>query len=150
MDVCMCVQRDACRVMPGRIRSVILRGQPLRLYMDGRPLVPLVASRMLILLEMLWSSSGPLLLWLLVTGLLVLCASTLLSFNGTIFRITGPLLGESTDDLWIPLTKASDTGFDASLIYALTNGCYSPVKIAFATICACKNNRRIWFHNASA
>ena len=28
-------------------------------------------------------------------------------------------------------------------------GCYSPVKIAFAPICACKNNRRIWRHNAS-
>ena len=30
------------------------------------------------------------------------------------------------------------------------NGCYSLVKIAFAPICACKNNRRIWRHNASA
>ena len=29
------------------------------------------------------------------------------------------------------------------------HGCYSLVKIAFATICACKNNRRIWRHNAS-
>ena len=26
-----------------------------------------------------------------------------------IFRITGPLLGESTGDRWIPLTKVSDT-----------------------------------------
>ena len=29
------------------------------------------------------------------------------------------------------------------------HGCYSPVKIAFAPISACKNNRRIWRHNAS-
>ena len=31
------------------------------------------------------------------------------SSNGNIFRITGPLWGESTRDRWIPLTKASDT-----------------------------------------
>ena len=30
------------------------------------------------------------------------------------------------------------------------HGCYSQVKIAFAPICACKNNRCIWRHNASA
>ena len=30
------------------------------------------------------------------------------SSNENIFRITGPLLGESTSDQWIPLTKASD------------------------------------------
>ena len=29
------------------------------------------------------------------------------------------------------------------------HGCYSLVKIAFAPICACKNNRWIWRHNAS-
>ena len=29
------------------------------------------------------------------------------------------------------------------------HGCYSLVKIAFAPICACENNRRIWRHNAS-
>ena len=29
------------------------------------------------------------------------------------------------------------------------HGCYSLVKIAFAQICACKNNRWIWYHNAS-
>ena len=28
--------------------------------------------------------------------------------NGNIFRITGPLWGESTSLRWIPLTKASD------------------------------------------
>ena len=39
--------------------------------------------------------------------------------NGTISHITDPLWGESTDDPWIPLTKASDTGFDVSLIFAL-------------------------------
>ena len=30
------------------------------------------------------------------------------------------------------------------------NGCYSLVKIAFAQISMCKNNRRIWRHNASS
>ena len=30
------------------------------------------------------------------------------SSNGTIFRVTGPLRGESTGDRWIPLTEASD------------------------------------------
>ena len=29
------------------------------------------------------------------------------------------------------------------------HGCYSLVKIAFAPICACENNRRVWRHNAS-
>ena len=29
------------------------------------------------------------------------------------------------------------------------HGCYSLVKIAFAPICTCKNNRQIWRHNAS-
>ena len=29
------------------------------------------------------------------------------------------------------------------------HGCYSLVKIAFAPICMCKNNRWIWHHNAS-
>ena len=28
--------------------------------------------------------------------------------NGNIFRVTGPLLGESNDHRWIPLTKATD------------------------------------------
>ena len=30
------------------------------------------------------------------------------SSNGSIFRVTGTLWGESTDHRWIPLTKASD------------------------------------------
>ena len=30
------------------------------------------------------------------------------------------------------------------------HGCYSLVKIAFAPICPCKNNPRIWRHNASS
>ena len=30
------------------------------------------------------------------------------------------------------------------------HGCYLLVKIAFAPICTCKNNRRTWGHNASA
>ena len=29
------------------------------------------------------------------------------------------------------------------------HGCYSLVKISLAPICACKNNRRLWCHNAS-
>ena len=29
------------------------------------------------------------------------------------------------------------------------HGCYSLLKIAFVPICTCKNNRRIWRHNAS-
>ena len=33
------------------------------------------------------------------------------SSNGNIFRVTGPLWGESTGDRWIPLTKASDAEF---------------------------------------
>ena len=32
----------------------------------------------------------------------------MMSSNGNIFRVTGPLWGESTGDPWIPLTKASD------------------------------------------
>ena len=32
----------------------------------------------------------------------------MMSSNGNIFRITGPLWGESTGHRWIPLTKASD------------------------------------------
>ena len=35
--------------------------------------------------------------------------SMMTSSNGNIFRVTGPLWGESTGDRWIPLTKASDT-----------------------------------------
>ena len=31
-----------------------------------------------------------------------------MSSNGTIFRVTGSLWGESTGHQWIPLTKASD------------------------------------------
>ena len=33
------------------------------------------------------------------------------SSNGNIFRITGPLWGESTCHWWIPITKASDVEF---------------------------------------
>ena len=35
-------------------------------------------------------------------------ACMLMSSNGNIFHITGPLRGESTGHRWIPLTKASD------------------------------------------
>ena len=37
------------------------------------------------------------------------------SLNENMFRVTGPLWGESTDHRWIPLTKASDTGFGVFL-----------------------------------
>ena len=33
------------------------------------------------------------------------------SLNENIFRVTGPLRGESTSNWWIPLTKASDAEF---------------------------------------
>ena len=33
----------------------------------------------------------------------------MMSANGHIFHVTGPLWGESTGHRWIPLTKASDT-----------------------------------------
>ena len=32
------------------------------------------------------------------------------SSNGNVFRVTGPLWGESTEHRWIPLTKTSDSG----------------------------------------
>ena len=41
--------------------------------------------------------------------------------------------------------KAVNTGWWEIDIH----GCYSLVKIAFAPICACKNNQQIWRHNAS-
>ena len=45
------------------------------------------------------------------------------SSNGNIFHVTGPLWGESTGHLWIPLTKASDTELlYFSLICTWTNG----------------------------
>ena len=34
------------------------------------------------------------------------------SSSGNIFRVSGPLWGETTGHRWIPLTKASDAGFD--------------------------------------
>ena len=42
------------------------------------------------------------------------------STNGNIFRVTGPLWGESTGHWWIPLTKACDAEIWYSLIW--TNG----------------------------
>ena len=44
---------------------------------------------------------------LLVLRFVVLCVM-MTSSNGNIFRVTGPLWGESTGDRWIPLTKASN------------------------------------------
>ena len=34
------------------------------------------------------------------------------SSNANIFRVTGPLCGEFTSHRWIPLTMASDAGYD--------------------------------------
>ena len=42
------------------------------------------------------------------------------SSNGNIFRVTGPLCGEITGHRWIPLTNASDVGFDV-LFYVRLN-----------------------------
>ena len=39
---------------------------------------------------------------------LLFCLPKTTSSNRSLFRVTGPLWGESTDDQWIPLTKASD------------------------------------------
>ena len=44
------------------------------------------------------------------------------SSSGNIFRVTGPLWGESTGDLWIPPTKDSDTELWCSLMGVWTNG----------------------------
>ena len=45
------------------------------------------------------------------------------SSNGSVFRITGPMWGESTGPRWIPLTKASDAELLMfSLICAWTSG----------------------------
>ena len=44
------------------------------------------------------------------------------SLNGNIFRITGPLWGESTGHRWIPSQRPMTWSFMFSLIYALTNG----------------------------
>ena len=50
------------------------------------------------------------------------------SSNGTVFRVTSLLWGESTDHGWIPLTKASDADLlTFSLICAWTNvSAYNP------------------------
>ena len=42
--------------------------------------------------------------------LFLICKTLTTSSNGNIFRITGPLWGESTGDQWIPLTNSSDAG----------------------------------------
>ena len=60
----------------------------------------------------------------------------LTSSNGSIFRVTGPLWGESTGDRWIPRAKASDASFDVfyelRLIKRLS-----------------KQSRRWWFETSS-
>ena len=40
------------------------------------------------------------------------------SSNGNIFRVTGPLCGEVTRDLWIPRTKASDAELGCFILSA--------------------------------
>ena len=50
------------------------------------------------------------------------CLHMMTSFNGNIFRVTGPLCGEFTGHRWIPLTKASDAElWSLSLICTRTN-----------------------------
>ena len=44
------------------------------------------------------------------------------SSNGNIFRVTGPLWGESTGHRWIPLTKASDAELWILFNLRLNNG----------------------------
>ena len=41
------------------------------------------------------------------------------SSNGSIFRVTGSLRGESTGNRWIPLTKASDAELYCFIWFAL-------------------------------
>ena len=45
--------------------------------------------------------------------------SVMMSSNGNIFRVTGPLCGEFTGHRWIPLTRASDAKLWCFLWYAL-------------------------------
>ena len=52
------------------------------------------------------------------------------SSNGNIFRVTGPLRGESTGHRWIPLTKA----LMLSLICAWTNGWASETPVIWGAI----------------
>ena len=49
----------------------------------------------------------------------------MMSSDGNIFRVTGPLWGQSTGHWWIPLTKASDPELWCFFICAWTNGCAS-------------------------
>ena len=44
------------------------------------------------------------------------------SSKGNVFRVTGPLCGESTGHRWIPLSKASGAALVFSLMCAWTNG----------------------------
>ena len=48
--------------------------------------------------------------WTVLQKLQQFWKSMMVSLNGNIFHIIGPLWGESTSDQWIPLTKASDEG----------------------------------------
>ena len=45
-------------------------------------------------------------------GWLYIIQNMIMSSNGNIFRITGPLSGEFTGHRWIPLTKVSDAVLD--------------------------------------
>ena len=58
------------------------------------------------------------------------------SANGNIFRVTGPLWGESCGPRWIPLIKANGTGFDVFFDLRL-NKQFS------------KQSRRQWFETRS-
>ena len=49
------------------------------------------------------------------------------SSNGNIFRVTGPLWGESTGHRWIPLTKASDAELWCFLLSTVAQTTDTPV-----------------------
>ena len=82
------------------------------------------------------------------------------SSNGNIFRVTGPLWGEFTGHLLIPLTKASDGGFDVFLDLCLNKRSNKPTRhdVTVMTFCNCWYTRRsshvtkttmtLWLSNA--
>ena len=47
-------------------------------------------------------------MWLCKYDITFRGTTSMMSSNGNIFHVTGPLWGESTGDRWFPLTKASD------------------------------------------
>ena len=66
----------------------------------------------------------------------VITGPLMTSSNGNIFRVTGPLWGETTGHRWIPLTKASDAELWCFLWSALGKR-------------LSKLSRRLWFETPS-